>query len=246
MDLRKHVAISEEFPNDVADRAKSGGLFFDRKVDRVVTAGTLIDEEFLDPDKNNYLLSILLDSNFENRSLGLAWLDLSSSRFFVQTVDIPSLASVLARISPSEVVVDKAFEESALANAVLSTLKEARCRVTWHRIPDQESSSSSWPALLERPLTDEEKKKFSVEELGAVGLILHYVQDRLQRSNTKLQIPARQSDFLSIDRYSINALEIKTTLRDGLFKGSLLHVLRRTVTRGGSRLLADRLRTSQV
>ena len=246
MDLRKHVAISEEFPNSPADSAKSGGLTFDRKVDRVVTAGTLIDEDFLDPDKNNYLLSIHLDGNRTSQQLGLAWLDLSSSTFFVNSIDATSLASALARISPSEVVLDGSFEKIAEDFPVVAALKEAHCSITWHQIPEGEASLSTCSKLLERPLGEAEMQNFSPEENGAAGLILHYVQDRLQNSDVKFPPPARQSEYLSIDRYSINALEIKTTLRDGLFKGSLLHVLQNTVTRSGSRLLATRLRELSI
>ena len=61
-DLNKYVAISEEFTNNVADKAKSGGLMFDRKVARIVTPGTLIDEKFMDPYVNNFLLSIHMDT----------------------------------------------------------------------------------------------------------------------------------------------------------------------------------------
>ncbi|KAI5292968.1 DNA mismatch repair ATPase msh1, partial [Ascosphaera acerosa] len=48
-DLQKKVAISEEFSNDVEARAKAGGLMFNRRVTRIVTPGTLIDENFMDP-----------------------------------------------------------------------------------------------------------------------------------------------------------------------------------------------------
>ncbi|KAL9093935.1 MAG: hypothetical protein Q9165_003858 [Trypethelium subeluteriae] len=241
MDLKKHVAISEEYPNAPADRAKPGGLNFDRKVERIVTAGTLIDEDFLDPDKNNYLLSIHLSHGQETEKLGIAWLDLSSSSFFVQSIDTASLPSALARISPSEVVLDSVFERNSPENPVISILKENRCGITWHKPSESVASSSDWSGLLERPLTEDEVKKLSPEEEAAAGLALHYIQDRLPKSDVKLQPPIRQSEYLSVDRYSINALEIKSTLRDGLFKGSLLHVLRKTVTRSGSRLLTNRL-----
>ncbi|KAI5300030.1 DNA mismatch repair ATPase msh1, partial [Ascosphaera atra] len=60
-DLQKYVAISEEFSNDAESRAKSGGLLFDRRVARIVTPGTLIDENFMDPYENNFLLAVHVD-----------------------------------------------------------------------------------------------------------------------------------------------------------------------------------------
>ena len=51
-DLNKQVAISEEIRNSPADQVKAGGLLYNRKVTRVITAGTLIDENFVDPNEN--------------------------------------------------------------------------------------------------------------------------------------------------------------------------------------------------
>ncbi|MCJ1350396.1 MAG: DNA mismatch repair ATPase msh1 [Icmadophila ericetorum] len=57
-DLNKYVAISEEIPNHASGKVKSGGLLFNRKVTRIITPGTLVDEKFMDPNANNFLLAI--------------------------------------------------------------------------------------------------------------------------------------------------------------------------------------------
>ncbi|KAH0280224.1 muts domain V, partial [Aureobasidium melanogenum] len=109
--LNKHVAISEEVRNSPADQAKNGGLLYNRKVSRIVTAGTLIDETFVDPFENNFLLSIHANldttdivSAPQDADVGLTWVDLSSGDFFTQRTELASLGSVIARIgalSPS-------------------------------------------------------------------------------------------------------------------------------------------------
>jgi DNA mismatch repair ATPase MutS len=53
----------------------------------------------------------------------------------------------------------------------------------------------------------------------------------------KLQPPTRQLDMMGIDRNTMRALEIKKTMREDMVTGSLLHTVRRTVTKGGARLL---------
>lgn len=60
-DLSRYVAIAEEFPNTAPDRVKSGGLMHDRRVARIITPGTLIDENFMDPYANNYVMAIHVD-----------------------------------------------------------------------------------------------------------------------------------------------------------------------------------------
>lgn len=116
-DLNKHVAISEEFPVNISAKVKSGGLQFDRKVARVVTPGTLIDEKFIDPFVNNFLLSVCpethqaspvqggyqeslseVSADGHGQALGLAWLDVSTGEFFTQATSFASLPSALARI----------------------------------------------------------------------------------------------------------------------------------------------------
>ena len=63
-DLNKYVAISEEFAPPAEDKAKSSnGLMFDRRVARIITPGTLIDEKFIDPSENNFLLAIYIDGS---------------------------------------------------------------------------------------------------------------------------------------------------------------------------------------
>ncbi|KAG9618404.1 muts domain V, partial [Aureobasidium melanogenum] len=103
--LNKHVAISEEVRNSPADQAKNGGLLYNRKVSRIVTAGTLIDETFVDPFENNFLLSIHANldttdivSAPQDADVGLTWVDLSSGDFFTQRTELASLGSVIARI----------------------------------------------------------------------------------------------------------------------------------------------------
>ncbi|KAI9700499.1 MAG: DNA mismatch repair ATPase msh1 [Bogoriella megaspora] len=244
MDLHKHVAISEEIPINPADRVKSNGLQFDRQVNRVVTAGTLIDEDFLDPESNNYLLAIHSQPGPSGSSdrLGLAWIDISSSTFYVQSIPVSSLLSSLARISPSEIVLDRTFQDDP-NHPVQKLLKDAEYAISFHEMVEIDVHVNSWSSLFERPLTEEEAEKLSSEEIAAAGSALQYVSGRLQRSQIKLQPPVSQHPgaFMSIDRYSIKALELTSTLRDGVSKGSLLHMIQETTTKSGARLLRNRL-----
>ena len=73
LDLNSHVAVAEEFPNDPGDKIKSGGLMHDRKVTRIITPGTLIDENFIDPYANNYVMAIHLDSPAQKEGEGQGW-----------------------------------------------------------------------------------------------------------------------------------------------------------------------------
>src|SRR5688500_17908567 len=64
-----------------------------REVTRVVTPGTLTDDALLDPRESNYLAAIVMGD-----PAGLAWVELSTGRFFAAVFPQDRLADQLARI----------------------------------------------------------------------------------------------------------------------------------------------------
>ncbi|KAK0656691.1 muts domain V-domain-containing protein [Cercophora newfieldiana] len=252
-DLNRHVAIAEEFPNDASARVKSGGLLHDRRVARIVTPGTLIDENFMDPYANNYVMAIHLPSDAKaeqpeieagshelvDTKIGLAWLDLSTGRFLTQSITLSSLGSALSRVSPREIVLDQELELRR-DHAIMSILEEERFLVTYS--PQGETPGlEGWRPMLESDMPADTKHLFTEDEVQAGSLLLHYVKERLQGLSMKLQPPLRQESLqiMNIDKNSMRSLEIKQTIRDSVFVGSLLHAIRRTVTKSGARLLSE-------
>jgi DNA mismatch repair ATPase MutS len=84
---------------------------------------------------------------------------------------------------------------------------------------------------------------FSSLETAAGGVLLDYVRSQFLGRLPRLRLPLQRQDdeFMMIDKNSLKALEIRETLRDGAFEGSLLQTVRRTVTKSGTRLLSRRL-----
>jgi DNA mismatch repair ATPase MutS len=93
----------------------------------------------------------------------------------------------------------------------------------------------------DQDVDNEALKKLKKLEFAAAVRLLDYVESRLPGIRVKLQtpVPRKSSEVMGIDVNSMRGLEIKTTLRDGGSKGSLLHTINRTVTRGGKRLLGN-------
>ncbi|ROT37302.1 DNA mismatch repair protein MutS [Sodiomyces alkalinus F11] len=268
-DLNRYVAVAEEFPNNAPDKIKSGGLMHDRRVARIITPGTLIDENFMDPYVNNFVLAIHASplgetppsalpaatpetktigpspsslpaaAALDSLPLGLAWLDLSTGQFFTQAADLSSLSSALSRISPREVVLDKDLQSNR-DHGLFSVLAEDRHLVTYSPMGEM-TSLADWVPLLESEIPSDTARAFTNHEVAAGSLLLHYVKDRLQGTSMKLQPPLRHEamQIMSIDKNSMRALEVKQTIRDGWYRGSLLHAIRRTVTKSGTRLLNE-------
>ena len=259
-DLGKQVAISEQIRLPDHERsAKGGGPMYDRKVTRVITPGTLIDENFMDPYENNYLLAIhfvdvpsdiaaksgnakSFDSYRRTAEVGLSWVDLSSGDFFTQQSDLTSLPSLIARIGPRELVLDASLDYMG-HDELQKLLGESNVSLQFHQLQSPGSIMSEWTPMLVQEVAIEVCEEFSPLEVAAGSLVLDYVRARLQDMKVQLQQPIRRSDDdnMKIDKQSLRNLEIRSTLRDGNFRGSLLHTIRQTVTKSGARLMAQRL-----
>ncbi|KAL9608665.1 MAG: hypothetical protein Q9167_006517 [Letrouitia subvulpina] len=262
-DLYKHVAISEEFAKDVSTKAKSGEPL-ERRVTRVITPGTLIDEKFMDPYANNFLLAVhpldqscspststhvpaevrtdVLNATRATNTVGLAWLDVSTGDFFTQAVPFSTLASSIARIGAREIVLSDGLE-GQLRQSISDLLDPDSRLLTYHNARFTRSPISSWASMLETPVPVEDEGSFSPEEIAAGSILLAYVRDKLQGLGIKLQPPVRrqENECMSIDKNTMRGLEVLETSKDGVAggKGSLLHTVRRTVTKSGARLLRD-------
>src|SRR5947209_15284855 len=96
------VAVCDQ----VEDPALAKGLV-KREVTRVVTPGTLTEDELLDPRLPNYLAALHLPSpRAATRGLqdtvGLAWVDLSTGQFQATDVLHAQLKDELGRLAPAE------------------------------------------------------------------------------------------------------------------------------------------------
>lgn len=236
----------------------------DRRVARIVTPGTLIDEQFMDPYANNYVMAVHLPAEgqesveasesplvrepaagsphavaVDSVPIGLAWLDLSTGHFFTHATTLVSLGSMLTRVSPREVVLDEDFQSRA-GHEIFSILAEERHLVTYSARGEL-TAISDWTPMLESEVPPQNVEAFTADEVSAGSLLLHYVKDRLQGICMKLQPPLRHEamQVMNIDKNSMRSLEIKQTIRDAVFRGSLLHAIRRTVTKSGARLLNE-------
>src|SRR5712692_7375127 len=98
--LRKllHAGYRVAICDQVEDPALAKGLVR-REVTRVVTPGTLTEDDLLDPRQANHLLAVWAG---ERSTAGLAWVELSTGHFEAADVPWQQLANELGRLAPSE------------------------------------------------------------------------------------------------------------------------------------------------
>ncbi|KAF9379027.1 DNA mismatch repair ATPase msh1 [Podila verticillata] len=236
------VALCEQFQNQDGD---GGSRTFRRSVHRIITPGTLIDEQFLDQGQNNWLLAVASDKS--SQFLGLSWLDLSTGDFFTQETTYESFPNDLARIRPREIILNSYLREEP-EHAVLSTIRDLGPFV----VSFEDMRSAAQMALQnENEILVEAAEQFDFDhkylapftnrEQSACLTILRYVNHTQMGRRPVVQQPIEWQDgsIVKIDRNTIEALELVRTLRDATRLGSLLHHLDGTKTKAGSRLLSD-------
>ncbi len=218
------VAIAEQ----IGDPSTSKGPV-ERKVVRVVTPGTLVDDNLLPEQRDNSLAAIVED----NGQFAIASLELSLGEFSAIQIDsADQLLSELKRIDPVELLV--------CAGAQLSVRKEQLGQVT--EIP-------AWYADLD-VATEIISKQFEVSSLTAfgcddfpvavkaAGALLQYARDMHFEHTphiTDFKVSQR-SEYLVIDAASRQNLEIEINLSGGA-QHTLVSLMDRCATPMGSRLL---------
>lgn len=227
-EMSLNVAISEEYaresgPNGSAPVDLNNKNLFDRRVSRIITPGTLIDEKFMETERSSYLLSIYRPPAQVDATVGLAWTDLSTGEFFVQEVEDVTFISHIQRLQPKEIITS--IENLVLPSAVVVT-----------RVPMISSVSEHWTSL-----TSKETPDFTNLEVLAGSTLLNYVAANLPETVISSLPPTRrkESDVVTLDSNALYSLEIRASMREQTVRGSLLHAMRRTTTKSGTRLLSE-------
>lgn len=231
------VAVCEQTESPAEAKKRGNKSVVRREVVRIVTPGTLTEDTLLDARGSNYILSLAVT---KGRSAACAWADISDGQFHVLDMDLGALGSVLASLSPREIVIP----ESLLADDSLSeVLRDSGGALT--PLPGSKFDSRAGERRLKARYAVADLDGFGQmgrAELAAAGALLDYLELTQAGGQAELSAPRRvtASGFMAIDAATRASLEIDKTLQ-GRKAGSLLSVIDRTVTGPGARLLADRL-----
>src|SRR5881296_545004 len=222
------VAICEQ----VEDPKLAKGLVR-REVVETVTPGTVLAEDWLERDRNNFLVA--LDPRSGGAAPGLAALDLTTGELALETVPVEDLASALARYESPEVVLPAGCKVVPAYGSVTVTEREA-----WEFDPElaREDLARTFRLASLDGLGIEPGDRAAV---GAAGALLRYARELKPGGLPHLARPRvlRRGDVLPLDEMTRRNLELVEPLRPGAAVGgtTLLEVLDRTMTPMGARLL---------
>jgi DNA mismatch repair protein MutS len=207
-----------------------------RRVTRVLTPGTVVEDSMLDARANNYLVAAVLGDPIH----GLGVVDVSTGEFL--TTEIAGegrqqkLLDELFRLQPAEVLVPEDHEE------LIQTLRE-QLSATITPVPLQEWVGREGREILLRHFGVESLRGFGCEEftrgLDAAALALRYLQQNQMTALEHIRTLATYSveRFMYLDATARRHLELTQNLMDGTRRYTLLASIDSTCTPMGARLL---------
>ncbi len=223
----KSVAICEQ----IGDPASSRGPV-ERKVQRIVTPGTLTEDALIDDNRESILMALVPAVN-DSLPAGVAWLNLSTSEYRIAEPNSNrDLKTLLERIRPSEILLPEGHDVD-MPGVTITSLELERF-----------DSSLGQQALLDQ---------FSVSSLdgfgisgctvglGAAAAVLRYAQEAQCQSLPFLTSVSLHADdrVIVIDGPTRRNLEIDTRLDGSGTNNTLFGVINHCTTPMGTRLLRE-------
>ena len=236
------VAICEqvETPEEAKERAGYKAVV-KREVVRLVTPGTIMEDNLLDSRQNNYLLSVVkLKGN-----IGFAWVDITTGEFCLQSSDKQetdelSLYSVISKLGVAEIVIaDNLLQEPKLFE-LLNEYKNKLSPVPFSRF-NVENATKRIKDLYKVGALDA-FGSFEDQEIAAAGALIDYIENTQKGKIPRLERPKKiaSESVMEIDVATRKNLELTESLT-GDKNSTLLSAMDMTITGAGARLLANRI-----
>lgn len=229
------VAICEQ----LEDPKQAKGMV-KRDVVRVVTPGTVVEDNLLEEKKNNYIMSVYKQGIF----FGIAVCDISTGDFLSsqikETNNFTKLLDEIARYYPAEIVVNETLYS---CEEEIGKIKERiECYIS--NFPEESFKLDIEETKSKYEITDDIGKKLNKLDdkefaLTASNGLLRYIKEtqKIELENINLIKIYNGEKYISLDINARRSLELTERMRDKGKRGTLLWVLDKTSTSMGGRLL---------
>ncbi|NHB65857.1 DNA mismatch repair protein MutS [Acinetobacter sp. GFQ9D192M] len=210
----------------------------ERGVVRIITPGTLTDDALLGAYQTSNLVALYV----HQQQIGIALLDLSAGLFKVQQIDydLSQLAIELARLMPSEIVIDENLQDQVLVEYLKQQLD-----VPISKRPNVDFNQNNAQKTLCDQFAVSTLSGFGIDHLplakAAAAALIHYAKETQKTALPHIRtIQLEQSsDFIALDPVTRRNLE----LIEPLFEHgtSLFQLINDCQTAMGGRLLSRTL-----
>ena len=220
------IAICEQ----VEDPKLAKGIV-ERKVIKIITPGTAMNEQLLEDKHNRYLVFL---EEFQEHELCLVACDVSTGEcewFFDDSKEaFLNITEQLYRLQPAEMVTWLSYEETINHLREWLEARLPECVVSSYNVPDAEADY--FAQHFAATAVPEEVHR-------SVECLLRYLHGTVMADLSHINRLTRieRNSFMNLDVTAIRNLELVKNMADGSKRGTLLHVLDFTKTSMGARRL---------
>ena len=233
--MGEKVAICEQ----ISDPKTAGRNLVERDVVRIISAGTVIEEEYLDQAQNNYIACAYKCGDV----VALAWADITTGEFITESFKdenaLEESIGKLVKLSVAEIIVNEemllaAKNQKAVMHGILPTFS---CYMPWaFNVKHAEKNlieQFKAHSLAPYGIASEE------ELISAAGALIEYLRETQKHALANINgiTVVNRSKLLEIDSIAVKNLELVKNNAENKKYGSLLWVLDKTKTAMGARYL---------
>lgn len=228
----KKVAICEQTENP-----KFAKGLVKREVVRVITPGTILDDNMLDPKTDQLIVSLY----FLKNEIGLAALDVSTGSFKITQFEQGKIGSPLAdelqKLAPKEILIPETWKDQPKPWLPSGNIF-LHCWEDWTY-----SYSEAVRNLLDHFKTHS-LEGFGCENMNpaisAAGALIHYLHETQKSALEHINsiTPFYIHDYMALDQSTVTSLELIQS-SEGTRKNSLLNLLDESCTPMGARRIRE-------
>ena len=238
------VAICDQMESPEEAKKRGYKAVVKREVSRIITAGTLTEDNLLNGSFNNYLMSLVFVDGLEMK-ISVALTDISTGEFTIYSFEENSISELLSLTvvkNPAEIIMSQDDIDNPKLESFISQFK-AKIVIKPYTFFDSLNAKINLCKVFKvaevSVLGD-----FSDPEIRAQGAILNYINLTQIGQIPNISKPHKKSnsDILQIDAFSVKNLEIFENINDDTTKSSnLFAVMDKTKTPMGKRKLKNAL-----
>jgi len=225
------VAICDQLESPEEAKKRGYNSIVTRGVTRVITQGTLTEDNLLQGKTFNYLAALVI----KGRDVAIAYAELSTMDFCILPTTLDGLANDLARINPAEILI---ADDLLVKKEIQQELVDYKVRVvpfTAHFFNSQKCARKLKDNFALHAI--DSLGELSEAQIASAGALLDYLCITQKKERIALKFPRliKCDDYVVIDKNTLRNLEIFTSI--GEHGRSLFQIIDNTKTNAGGRLL---------
>lgn len=229
------VAVAEQ--TETPQKGQKGPL--KREIVRLITPGTLTEDELLEAGRANILLAIAQPTKGKKSSVGVSWIDISTGNIEITTLPftkeedfILTLDELLSRLEPSEIL---SHPEFLTAKRLKNTYLE---RLTPSTQKNSKEEAEHFLTNAYNIAQLDALGDFQEEHIIAAAMLLCYVKRSQAGKLPRLTRPLIQGleHLMGLDPATRHSLDLLQS-RDGGTEHTVFNAINHTQSAAGTRLL---------